>query len=1851
MKRYFHPVLFLITGIILSSCAGQKAAFTVSTFDEVEQISTDRPGRLDPVLVRFIAPIGKPDALAKAAQFSPGVKGSWKLLDDRTIEFTPERPYRSGKTYTLSVDSGLLRGKDAGLEGFTADFTIRRAEYEIIPDGLYTKDAKDGEFSFSGILATDVPVSAETAARMVSVKIGPKNAPKSIDLTWDTEENSKSHRFTVKKISRSATEQYLTIEGNGSPLDSKTVWSKSWLVPPEQDFRVLEIAENDPSCIQVRFSDPVDSSQDLRGLVFAGTNSGAVAVRYNLDGNVLKLYSTDGWKADTNITVLEGIRSANGKVLKEQAVSNTQAVWDLPEVRFANDGVILPTTNGVTVAVETRNLRGLIVEAYMIYGDNILQFLQENELDESYELYRVGEPVWSDAFDFNWDDRMKNRWVPRGLDLTELIKKNPGGMFQLRVTFRKRHVMYECAADHMDFSSLPMPSDEITADKRNAYSYWDNYDPEYKIQQTYWHYEKDPCHPAYYLSNYNEACLARKNILVSNLGIMGKLDADGTYRVTVADIGTTEPVAGAAVTMYSFAQKEIMSGVTDNQGSIGMKPGREPYFIVASKGAQTSYLRIDEGTSLSVSHFAVDGERPEKGVKGFIYGERGVWRPGDDIHLVFVLQDLKKQLPAKFPVTFELEDPQGRVTKSEVYSNSVGGFYRIDTATLPGDPTGPWIARVKAGGQTWTRKLRIEAVVPNRLAINLKTDKKWLTAHDNNFTLTGAWLHGAKAPGLKADVSVIFYPGSTAFDGYSEYSFTNPERSVESNQTTVWQGNLDANSFAAFNLDLNAGPSLPGKLKAQLSTRIFEPSGMFSVEQVQYNYSPYERYVGIRLPKGDAARGMLQTDKKHRVEIAVLDAEGKPVRDSVAVSLSMYKLQWRWWWEKDALTDATYVEGRSTTLIASGQTTVKNGKGSWDLEVRYPEWGRYLVVAQDVSGGHSSAKIVYIDWPGWAGRGQEAGTGSAAMLTLTQDKGAYKTGETALVSFSSSTGGRALVTVEKDGLILRQDWMETAQGTSVYKLPLTEDMAPNVYVHITLLQKHLQTANSLPIRLYGIIPLMVENPATRLSPVISAPDQFSPRKQATLTVSEKSGRPMTYTVAVVDEGLLGLTRFTVSNPWNEFYKKEASRLASWDIYRYVLSAFGGKLETLLSIGGSEDLLNNNNKKTERFKPVVLFFGPYELAANETATINFEMPQYVGAVRAMVVAGKNGAYGTAEQSVPVKGDLMILPTLPRTLGVNETIEVPVTVFNGKETARSFNVALTFEGALLASSTQKVDVSALGEKTINFRVTTDRAGKASVRTVATATDGSEPVEYSTEIDILSRGSPLATTTKFTVKPGSTFKDLIESPGEKGTKSLAVELSTLPVLDFAMRVQYLVQYPHGCVEQITSGGFPQLYLADMVDTTPEKTEEIKKNVISVIDRYAGYQTATGGFAYWPGSKHENFWGTCYAGHFMIEARKAGYDVPDTVFKPWLSFQQEAARVWLKTGDNDETVQAYRLYTLALAGYPDLGGMNRLSIEPSLPATGRWLLAGAYALSGHRSTAEDLTRGLTLSPPVYRETGNTWGSNYRDAAVILQILNDMKDTTRSGTLVPIVAANFDSDGWYSTQETAWMILALAPHYSKYRQTPATWSLEWDKGKETGEITRTAVIKNLEPEEAARQSITVTNTGTLDIFGRITTRGIIPAGQETKIEKGLSLDVQYLDAQNQPVAPSRLALGDSFTIRVTIWNLSGDRIENIALSLPIPTCWEFGNARVGSDETAKATFDFDYQDIKDTNICTYFALDERASKTFTFNATVAYNGNYYIPAIRAEAMYNADLQAVLPGQSIARIVEQTTPSTRNIPK
>jgi uncharacterized protein YfaS (alpha-2-macroglobulin family) len=261
---------------------------------------------------------------------------------------------------------------------------------------------------------------------------------------------------------------------------------------------------------------------------------------------------------------------------------------------------------------------------------------------------------------------------------------------------------------------------------------------------------------------------------------------------------------------------------------------------------------------------------------------------------------------------------------------------------------------------------------------------------------------------------------------------------------------------------------------------------------------------------------------------------------------------------------------------------------------------------------------------------------SASVLSFNADKKRYAVGDTAVIQLPEASQGRALLSVENGTGIVDARWIELENGRTRFEVPVTRAMSPNVYVSVTLIQPHSEKKNDRPIRLYGVIPLMVVDPDTKLRPQLAAAGEWAPESKVSVAVSEAGGREMSYTVAVVDEGLLGLTNFKTPDLYEQFYRREALGVTTWDLFDEVVGAYGAELERLLALGGSdaEDATEERAEK-KRFPPVVKYLGPFRLKSGATNKHELQLPPYVGAVRAMVVAGEAAAYGSAEKSVYVR----------------------------------------------------------------------------------------------------------------------------------------------------------------------------------------------------------------------------------------------------------------------------------------------------------------------------------------------------------------------------------------------------------------------------------------------------------------------------------------------------------------------------------------------------------------------------------------------------------------------------------------
>ena len=1355
-----------------------------------------------------------------------------------------------------------------------------------------------------------------------------------------------------------------------------------------------------------------------------------------------------------------------------------------------------------------------------------------------------------------------------------------------------------------------------------------------------WTERDNPCHPSYYMDSDRAAAC---NVFASNLGMIVKRNSLNKLWIAVSNILDTKPIGKAQVTAYNFQLQPIGKGETNGEGFVEITPNGVPFIIVAESDKQKAYVRVVDGEEQSVSRFDVGGKDIQKGLKGFIYGERGVWRPGDTLHISFILEDREKRIPDKHPVALEIYNPRGQFYTKMISTQGMNGFYTFDVPTQATDPTGLWNAYIKVGGTTFHKGLRIETIKPNRLKINLALPKV-LQATDKNFyaPLTSTWLTGATASKLKAKVEMSLSKVNTQFKNYGQYIFNNPATDFTTIKTDIFDGTLDAEGKANVMLKVPTATEAPGMLNATFTTRVFEPGGDASIYTQTIPFSPFTSYVGINLnqPKGK----YIETDKDHVFDIVTVNTQGQLVNSS-NLEYKIYRIGWSWWWENSGESFGTYINNSSITPVASGNLQTRGGKASFKFRIDYPSWGRYLVYVKDKESGHATGGTVYVDWPEWRGRSSKTDPSGIKMLAFSLNKDSYEIGETATAIIPAAAGGRALVSIENGSTVLRQEWIEVSNGGDTkYTFKITPEMTPNVYLHISLLQPHAQTVNDLPIRMYGVVPVFVTNSQTVLQPQIQMPEVLRPETNFNVTVSEKTGKPMTYTLAIVDDGLLDLTNFKTPDPWNDFYSREALGIRTWDMYDNVLGASAGSYSSLFSTGG-DATLKPADAKANRFKPVVKFIGPFYLGKGKSQTHTLKLPMYVGSVRAMVVAGQEGAYGNAEKTAFVRTPLMMLSTLPRVLSIQEEITVPVNIFAMENQVKNVTVSLQASGGgvqIVGANQQSLKFSQPGDQLVFFTLKTgSKTGKATIH--LTANGGGQQTKETIEIEVRNP-NPIVTLRNSQWAEAGQSKELSYNlSSSSANNQIKLEVSRIPSVDISRRFDFLYNYQHHCTEQLTSKALPLLFVGQFKTIDKIEAEKIKTNLQEAIRQIYGRQLPNGGFVYWPGNAVADEWISSYAGMFLTLAQEKGYAVHSNVLNKWKRFQRAAAQNWRMPQDasgwqqwQSELQQAFRLYTLALAGAPEYGAMNRMKEQAGLSIQAKWRLAATYALTGKMKPAEELVYNAETTVSPYSSMNQIYGSSDRDEAMILETLILMNRERDALQQAKVVSKNLSQEEWFSTQSTAFALMAMGRLAEKLSGTlDFVWT--WNDKQQPAVKSAKAVFEKEIATTPKSGMIAVKNQGKGALSVDLITRTQLLNDTLPAISDNLRMDIRYANLNGTPISVNDIIQGTDFMAITSISNISGTSdYTNLALTHIIPSGWEIYNERMVAPETESGAADgsgksvskYNYLDIRDDRVLTYFNLRRGETKVFTVRLQATYAGNFILPAVQCEAMYDVNVQA-----------------------
>ena len=1630
----------------------------------------------------------------------------------------------------------------------------------------------------------------------------------------------RKYNFKVNNIKRANKDTSVEMVIDGKPIGSTSKLTRQLEVSARGEFKAVDIkVDHENGSATVFFTQPL-KQRNIEGFVDVDPNMG---YRAEIVGNKIVFYfsTSDVYSyqlEDVTLTIGSGIKDADGNSLGTEQ-SFTFDLTDLkPSVRWTERGVIVPETGDATVCFDAICLNSVVLRIVRVFDDNILGFLQDNELDEVYGVRKAGRlekkvTIALDAPDLG-------QWKTYPIVLSDYVDVKPGDMFQLILDFGPANYA---------FATNESKQLTLENEKREAL-YWDGQADNFKDYDYDGDWD-DPLSRSFY--NWVDI---KKNVMVTDLAITAKMGSDELLDAFVCRISDAKPASGVDVTAYNYQRQKIASGRTDGKGHVQLSCSNRPAFIVAkdNKGGQ-SFIKTTNGESLSYSKFDVGGENIEKGVAAFAYSNRGVWRPGDELQLNLMISELDAKLPADYPVVMEVYDASNRLYSRVSNNAPVGGIYTYQVQTSPNDETGLWRASFKVGNSVITKYLRVETVKPNRLEITFNLPDAISLTNPRNVRLNSKWLNGLTASGLKAEIDVKVRQGNTSFSSFPTYTFVNESEDFYPEELSLFYGPLDGQGNASIGFDPLKDLSAEQMMRATFTTKVYEASGDFSVASQTTMLSPYARYVGVELPETESKYGSYYfTNRNWRFPVAVVKENGELAKTTIALDYQLYRLDGYWWWSsEDAYSLQKYVSGVYKNPEMNGTLTCNNGKSEISINIPDEKWGLYLLVINDQQGGNTFAKVLNFDWS-YATIHSTGNTDGPMQLAMSATQESYKVGENIVVTFPANEQAKALVTVEANDKVLQSMFLENLGKEGKVEIKATEQMIPNVYVFVSLIQPR-NVGNDMPLRMYGVVPVKVEDSQLQLKPVLSLPETSNTKKKIQVTVEEANAKAMTYTLAIVDEGILNLTNYATPDPYSYFNAKQSLKVRTWDNYAHVVDAFSGELGSLYAIGG-DGFVNQEVTLDKRFKAYAVTFGPFELKAKGKNAHEIEVPQCSGALRFMVVAKGDGkSFGAAEKQMKVIDPITLYPSAPRVTAPGDEMTLKVQVLAPNMKNKNLNVVVNNKNLnAIGDLPSAVRVNENGEAMVVMNVKVPEVLGNATMDVKVSGDGYE-AQTTTEIPIRMPYAEKRKTYSAEIDPQSTKVMDLDLSGINGTQEGNVTVASLIPVDVYNRLNYLTTYPYGCLEQTVSSAFPQIYINYFIQQSEEDQAKDRLAIQDAIARMKSYQRSDFTLANWVGGNYVNPWTEIYALHFLVEAKNQGFDVPAYLFDGLMRHQADIAKSWANNPDYKpgETIQAYRLFVLALGGEPEMGALNRFKENTMNYRLTRALTAATYAQVGKKNMAAQFWNNMSEEEKT-SDYYSSFGSPLRDLAFLTYAeMLCGRDEQSIQNHINDICDILNADRWLDTQSTAFALFVLGKYAEKVGATNAQVSatVKINGEERTLNTNMGSVSCPMTPKIGANR-LEFKNNSDQKLTAKVFTKASVAEYETEESGNFIQMRVNYLDKNGAYINPSALNKGTEFRVEIAVENPSDYLVTELALSYYLASGWEIINERLTGDD--------DYQgakhlDLRDDRAYFFFDLSPKSKITFRLKLNATYEGSFMLPAVHCEDMYNNEIFYVVPARQV----------------
>lgn len=1328
-------------------------------------------------------------------------------------------------------------------------------------------------------------------------------------------------------------------------------------------------------------------------------------------------------------------------------------------------------------------------------------------------------------------------------------------------------------------------------------------------------------------------------ISLSDIGLIAKEGENKLY-VFANSINSAQAVQGVTVNVYGRNNQLLGTGATNADGVAEVPvvkkdfTGFNPAMVIAKTENDFNYLPFTN-TKVNTSRFDIGGKKANPtGLDAFVYAERDIYRPGETIHFAVLLRNKQWKSPGAIPIKIKFYLPNGKELKTLRKGLNEQGGTDGSMDISPAAITGSYLMEVYSSNDILlaSKNFMVEEFVPDRIKVTAQLDKPFLQPSEQTIlTINAQNFFGPPAANRNYETEIQVKQKQFTAKKFKDYDFTLANQQSFFDKE-VKEGKTDENGNASITYQVPEIYTNMGLLQASFYTTVFDETGRPVSRNTVADIYTQDLFNGIK----DDGFYYYPLNQPVRFQLVSVNKNGDAVSASAKVQVIKHEYKTvlaksgDYFRYNSQQQDKLMQESTITIAANTTYTYIPRSPGDYEIRIYRPNGNAYV-------------KKEFYSYGAWGGDNNSFEVNTEGQIDIELDKESYQSGETAKVLFKTPFSGRMLVTLETDHVISYQ-YVTVEKRTASIDFKLKSEYTPNIYVTATLIKPHQITDIPLTVA-HGFQNIKVEDKARKIPVEITAAKSVRSHTHQKVTVKAVPGSYIT--LAAVDNGVLQVSDFKTPDPYQYYYQKQALGVTAYDIYPLLFP----ELNLRSSTGGDGGLdmeKRINPMPAKRIKILSYWSGMVKAGSNGNAQVEFDIPQFSGEVRLMAVAYKDEKFGAADATITVADPLVLSAALPRFLSPGDTVQVPLTITNTTNKTASGKTTITTNGPLkiVGSTSQNINLNAGAETRTLFKVaaaTNIDTGRITVNVSALGE------QFVNETDISIR--PASTLQKITgsgsIAGGNTQHiTMPQNDFMTGSSSYQLIVSRSPVAEIAEQLRYLIQYPYGCTEQIISAAFPQLYYADFVDALQLQSDNkanANTNILEAIRQIKMRQLYSGAVTLWDGEGREDWWTTAYAAHFLLEAKRAGFDIDNSLLNTMLSYlanklkTKQTINYYYNRNQQRKIAPKevpYSLYVLALANRTQVSAMNYYKSNPQLLALdGKYLLSAAYAVAGDKRSYSSLLPASFSGEQSVQQTGGSFYSATRDEAIALNVLIDVDP---GNAQVPVMAKHISdrlkTERYLNTQERAFSFLALGKIAKGAAQSNVTADI-----KSGGKTIATINGNDWKSGKNMGNNIDIVTKGNGRIYYSWKAEGISKSGAYKEEDQYIKVRRTFFDRYGKEITGNTFQQNDLVVVRITLEKKFDSDIYNIVITDLLPAGFEIENPRTkelpGMDWIKDAATPLSL-DVRDDRIH-FFVNAYKPKQTYYYAVRAVSLGSFKQGPVSADAMYNGEIHSYHGAQTI----------------